>query len=114
MLTTWSLARVTVMGSGRTFSGWGLMKGKQIIGVVVVGGYWGPSLFLLFFPRHIGEQPSLPCTPPCSMLQSKDNRSTEPCSKTLETVSLNTFALIKLIVSGSLSQHQLCVAALCQ
>lgn len=79
------------------------MEGRQIIGAVVVEGYWGPSLSLLFFPRDIGEQPSLPCTPPCSMLPSKDNRNTELCSKTLETVSLKTFALIKLIVFGSLS-----------
>lgn len=61
------------------------MEGRQIIGVVVVEGYWGPSLSLLFFPRDIGEQPSLPCTPPCRMLPSKDNRNMELCSKTLET-----------------------------
>lgn len=69
VLKTWSPARVAVMGSGGTFSGWDVMEGRQITGVLAVGGYWGPSLSLFFFPSSIGEQPALPCSPPCSMLQ---------------------------------------------
>lgn len=69
VLKTWSPTRVAIMGSGGTFSVRGVMEGRQITGVLAVGGYWSPSLSLLFFPSSIGEQPALPCTPPCSMLQ---------------------------------------------